>query len=258
MPSGPCPHQEFLAWRQGAHRRRRLGTHRTVPHLGHLGAHSFDSPDRPGARCHERGLNGCIGQGTAVLGESCPGWASEAHSVDQDGRPGGITGRVMNGYTTEQSAALVAACAAAAAHRRDHHHAAPVSCHPHVVEVVHLGHRAVTVCHDCESDSGFLPELRLKPSRRPTASKPRATPARPWDRPPDRQASTPPPVRLGRLVRRVGSTDRQERTPDPAGSDTRAVGDSSALSRPLCSLDVRRRWRTGQADYGRLTTVGLL
>jgi len=21
-----------------------------------------------------------------------------------------------------------------------------------------LGHRAVTVCHDCESDSGFLPE----------------------------------------------------------------------------------------------------
>jgi hypothetical protein len=64
----------------------------------------------------------------------------------------------MNGYTTQESAALVAACTAAAAHRRDHHHAEPVSCHPHVVEVVHLGHRAVTVCHDCEADSGFLPQ----------------------------------------------------------------------------------------------------
>ncbi|HEY8306271.1 MAG TPA: hypothetical protein VIG79_06290 [Lapillicoccus sp.] len=64
----------------------------------------------------------------------------------------------MHEYTAEESAALVAACTAAAAHRRDHHHAATVTCHPHAVEVVHLGHRAVTVCHDCESDSGFLPE----------------------------------------------------------------------------------------------------
>ena len=65
----------------------------------------------------------------------------------------------MNGHTAEESATLVAACTAAAAHRRDHHHhAAAATCHPHVVEVVHLGHRAVTVCHDCESDSGFLPE----------------------------------------------------------------------------------------------------
>ena len=64
----------------------------------------------------------------------------------------------MNGCTTEASAAPVAACTAAAAHRRDHHHAGAQSCHPHAVEVVHLGHRAVTVCHDCESDSGFLPE----------------------------------------------------------------------------------------------------
>ena len=63
----------------------------------------------------------------------------------------------MNRYTAEESAALVAACTAAAAHRRDHHHAAAVTCHPHVVEVIHLGHRAVTVCHDCGSDSGFLP-----------------------------------------------------------------------------------------------------
>ena len=63
----------------------------------------------------------------------------------------------MKGYTTEEKAALIGASTAAAAHRRDHHHAQAVSCHPHVVEVVHLGRRAVTVCHDCESDSGFLP-----------------------------------------------------------------------------------------------------
>lgn len=55
-------------------------------------------------------------------------------------------------------AALVAACTAEAAHRRDHHHPMGSSCHPHVVEVVHLGHRAVVVCHDCEADSGFLSE----------------------------------------------------------------------------------------------------
>jgi hypothetical protein len=64
----------------------------------------------------------------------------------------------MGEYTAEGGAALVAACTAAAAHRRDHHHATAEACHPHAVEVVHLGHRAVTVCHDCESDSGFLPE----------------------------------------------------------------------------------------------------
>lgn len=60
--------------------------------------------------------------------------------------------------STADGAALVAACTAAAAHRRDHHHPADSSCHPHVVEVVHLGHRAVVVCHDCEADSGFLSE----------------------------------------------------------------------------------------------------
>jgi hypothetical protein len=64
----------------------------------------------------------------------------------------------MDGFTPKESAALVAACTAAAAHRRDHQHATAVTCHPHVVQVVHLGHRAVAVCHDCESDSGFLPE----------------------------------------------------------------------------------------------------
>lgn len=52
----------------------------------------------------------------------------------------------------------VAACTAAAAHRRDHKHAiSEDSCHPHVVEVIHLGSRAVAVCHDCRADSGFLP-----------------------------------------------------------------------------------------------------
>ena len=64
----------------------------------------------------------------------------------------------MDRSSAEASAALVAACTAAAVHRRDHHHPMAMSCQPHVVEVVHLGRRAVVVCHDCESDSGFLPE----------------------------------------------------------------------------------------------------
>jgi hypothetical protein len=52
----------------------------------------------------------------------------------------------------------VAACTAAAAHGRDHDHAtSPACCHPHAVQVVYLGHRALTVCHDCGTDSGFLP-----------------------------------------------------------------------------------------------------
>ena len=52
----------------------------------------------------------------------------------------------------------VAACTMAAAHRRDHQHRLGADlCHPHVVEVVHLGGRAVTVCHDCRLDSGFVP-----------------------------------------------------------------------------------------------------
>jgi hypothetical protein len=57
----------------------------------------------------------------------------------------------------------VAACTAAAAHRRDHDHAvASASCHPHAVEVIHLGHSAVTVCHDCRMDTGFLPERQAE------------------------------------------------------------------------------------------------
>lgn len=52
----------------------------------------------------------------------------------------------------------VAGCTAAAAHRRDHHHAPEADCcHPHAVEVIQLGDRGVAVCHDCETDSGFLP-----------------------------------------------------------------------------------------------------
>ena len=58
----------------------------------------------------------------------------------------------------EQSQDPVAACTVDAVHRRDHHHVADETCHPHLIEVVHLGHRAVAVCHDCGRDSGFLPE----------------------------------------------------------------------------------------------------
>jgi hypothetical protein len=43
-------------------------------------------------------------------------------------------------------------------HRRDHEHDRTAdACHPHVVEVVHLGRDAVCVCHDCRLDTGFLP-----------------------------------------------------------------------------------------------------
>ena len=58
----------------------------------------------------------------------------------------------------EQSTDPVAANTVDAAHRRDHQHGGAEACHPHLVEVVHLGRRAVTVCHDCHQDSGFLPE----------------------------------------------------------------------------------------------------
>ena len=53
----------------------------------------------------------------------------------------------------------VAASTMAATHRRDHEHLGDGDdcCHPHVVEVVHLGTRAACVCHDCRLDSGFLP-----------------------------------------------------------------------------------------------------
>ena len=60
--------------------------------------------------------------------------------------------------THTQSHSPVAVCTVEAVHRRDHHHAGEEACHPHVIEVVHLGRQAVAVCHDCRQDSGFLPE----------------------------------------------------------------------------------------------------
>lgn len=64
----------------------------------------------------------------------------------------------MFDLTHEQSSTRVAACTVDAVHRRDHDHDGDEACHPHWVEVVHLGRRAVAVCHDCRRDSGFLPE----------------------------------------------------------------------------------------------------
>jgi hypothetical protein len=60
--------------------------------------------------------------------------------------------------TYKQSNDPVAACTVDAVHRRDHHHGGEETCHPHLIEVVHLGRRAIAVCHDCCRDSGFLPE----------------------------------------------------------------------------------------------------
>ena len=60
--------------------------------------------------------------------------------------------------STEKQTDAVAACTVDAVHRRDHHHEGDETCHPHLIEVVHLGRRAVVVCHDCGRDSGFLPE----------------------------------------------------------------------------------------------------
>jgi hypothetical protein len=60
--------------------------------------------------------------------------------------------------TYKKSNGPVATCTVDAVHRRDHHHGAEGACHPHRVEVVHLGRQAVAVCHDCRRDSGFLPE----------------------------------------------------------------------------------------------------
>jgi hypothetical protein len=62
----------------------------------------------------------------------------------------------MSDHTHEQSSDPVAACTVDAVHRRDHHHGGEEACHPHLVEVVHLGRRAVAVCHDCGLDSGFV------------------------------------------------------------------------------------------------------
>jgi hypothetical protein len=69
----------------------------------------------------------------------------------------------MERGTTTTGVAGVAACTTQAAHRRDHHHRSGAdSCHPHAVEVVHLGHQALAVCHDCQADSGFGPERAVE------------------------------------------------------------------------------------------------
>ena len=68
----------------------------------------------------------------------------------------------MQRQQQDQRVEQVAASTVAAVHRRDHDHGQARECHPHAVEVVHLGHRAVTVCHDCQADSGFVPERQAE------------------------------------------------------------------------------------------------
>ncbi len=59
--------------------------------------------------------------------------------------------------------AVVADATCRAAHRRDHGHSVRASgCHPHAVEVVHLGDRAFAICHDCGVDTGFLAERQAQ------------------------------------------------------------------------------------------------
>ena len=103
-------------------------------HRDHAGTtHRADTPQRRDA--DEQHLGGADRQ----VGEAQP---------ESEGAAAGTPG----------AAAEVAACTAAAAHRRDHHHEGKSQCcQPHCVQVVHLGQRAVAVCHDCQMDSGFLP-----------------------------------------------------------------------------------------------------
>lgn len=69
----------------------------------------------------------------------------------------GGAGAMEDGYPST-GLTMVAACTAAAAHRRDHgHKTSAEACHPHAVEVIHLGTRAISICHDCGADSGFVP-----------------------------------------------------------------------------------------------------
>ena len=58
------------------------------------------------------------------------------------------------------AATPVALSTADAVHRRDHTHTAEQACHPHVVEVIGLGHSAMVVCHDCHSDTAFMDARR--------------------------------------------------------------------------------------------------
>src|ERR1035437_8387601 len=90
------------------------------------------------------------------------------HRTDQESR--GTTGeRMRRWWTVDQlpgraEVADIAACTVTAAHGRDHNHAFGAQCcHPHAVQVVYLGHRALTVCHDCRTDS---PGKRFSNGRR--------------------------------------------------------------------------------------------
>ena len=56
----------------------------------------------------------------------------------------------------------VAVSTASAVHRRDHVHQDGQACHPHVVEVIGLGHSAMVVCHDCARDTGFMDGRRAE------------------------------------------------------------------------------------------------
>ena len=76
--------------------------------------------------------------------------------MDADARPPWKAAPMFD--STHQQSDPVAACTVDAVHRRDHHHGAGEACRPHRIEVVHLGHRAIAVCHDCGQDSGFLAE----------------------------------------------------------------------------------------------------
>jgi hypothetical protein len=65
----------------------------------------------------------------------------------------------MTELHTFAAASAIASCTLEAAHRRDHTHddTTLAACHPHNVEVVHLGGQAAMICHDCGTDSGFIP-----------------------------------------------------------------------------------------------------
>jgi hypothetical protein len=76
--------------------------------------------------------------------------------MDADARSPRKAGPMFD--STHQQSNAVAACTVDAVHRRDHHHGEDEACHPHLIEVVHLGHRAMAVCHDCGQDSGFIAE----------------------------------------------------------------------------------------------------
>ena len=76
--------------------------------------------------------------------------------MDTERTTSGRAGPMIDSTHTQSD--QVAACTVDAVHRRDHHHDGEEACHPHLIEVVHLGRRAVVVCHDCGRDSGFLPE----------------------------------------------------------------------------------------------------